>query len=122
METDKWSIDKLVNSNWTTWKFQMRHYLLSKGLWKYADGTEALAEDATDAVQRTFRDNSQKALSMIIMAISTPQLYLVTSCESPKDVRDMLHKHFERETLINKLFLKKKYFWKEMKVRLWRHI
>lgn len=31
------------------------------------------------------------------MAISTPQLYLVTTCEHPKDVWDTLH--FERETL-----------------------
>ena len=52
METDKWSIDKLGNSNWITWKFQMRHYLLSKGLWKYVDETEVLAEGATDAAQR----------------------------------------------------------------------
>ena len=115
METDKWSIDKLGSSNWITWKFQMRHYLLSKGLWKYVDGTEVLAEGATDAAQRTFRDNSQKALSTIVMAISTPQLYLVTSCESPRDVWDTLLSHFERGTLANKLFLKKKYFRKEMK-------
>ena len=93
----------------------MRHYLLSKGLWKYVDGTEVLAEGATDAAQRTFRDNSQKALSTIVMAISTPQLYLVTSCESPRDVWDTLLSHFERGTLANKLFLKKKYFRKEMK-------
>ena len=83
-------------SNWITWKFQMRHYLLSKGLWKYVDGTERLAEDATEAVRRTFRENSQKALSTIVMAISTPQLYLVT-CEAPKDVWDMLRSHFERD-------------------------
>ena len=29
----------------------MRHYLLSKGLMKYADGTEHLAEDADDVAQ-----------------------------------------------------------------------
>ncbi len=49
------------------------------------------------------------------MGISTAQLYLVTSCESPKDVWDTLRSHFERDTLANKLFLKKKYFRKEMK-------
>ena len=114
METDKWSIDKLGSSNWITWKFQMRHYLLSKGLWKYVDGTEVLAEGATDAAQRTFCDNSQEALSTIVMVISTPQLYLVTTCESPRDVWDTLCSHFERGTLTNKLFLKK-YFCKEMK-------
>ena len=51
---------------------------------------------------------------MIVMAIS-PQLYLVTSCEEPKAVWDILKKHFERETLANKLYLKKLYFRKEMK-------
>ena len=84
MESDKWSIDKLGSSNWITWKFQMRHFLLSRGLMKYVDGTERLADDADAATQRTFRDNSQKALSTLVMAISTPQLYLVTSCESPR--------------------------------------
>ena len=80
------SIDQLGSSNWITWKFQMQHYWLSKD--KYVDGTEVLAEGATDATQRTFRDNSQKALSTIAMAISTSQLYLVTSCESSRDIWD----------------------------------
>ena len=42
---EKWSIDKLDSSNWTTWKFQMRHLLLAKGLWGLVDGTEELAEN-----------------------------------------------------------------------------
>ncbi len=49
-------------------------------------------------VQRTFRDNSQKGLSTIVMGISTALLYLVTSCETPKDVWDTLRSHFERDT------------------------
>ena len=49
------------------------------------------------------------------MAISTPKLYLVTSCEQPKDVWETLHKPYECETLANKLFLKKMYFRIEMK-------
>ena len=90
---EKWSIDKLDTSNWMTWKFQMRHLLLAKGLWGYVDGSETLAEDA----------------------ISTPQLYLVTSCDKPKDAWDKLCEHFECKTLANKLFLKKKYFRTEKK-------
>ena len=114
MDTDKWSIDKLGPENWTTWKFQMRHYLLSKGLWKYVDGTEELPEDAGEATRATFCEKSQKALSTIVMAISTPHIYLVTSCEKPKEVWDTLRSHFERETLANKLYLKKQYFHKQM--------
>ena len=49
------------------------------------------------------------------MAIDTPQLYLVTSYDQPKDAWDALRNHFERETLENKLFLKKKYFRAQMK-------
>ena len=50
-----------------------------------------------------------------MLAINIPQLYLVTSYEQPKDAWDALRNHFERETLANKLFLKKRYFQTEMK-------
>ena len=43
---ERWSVDKLDNSNWMTWKFQMRHLLMAKGLWKYVDGSEVHAEVA----------------------------------------------------------------------------
>ena len=72
-------IDKLDSSNWITWKFQMRHLLVAKGLWKYVDGSETLREDTTEAARTKFREESQKTMSTIVMAISTPQLYLVTS-------------------------------------------
>ena len=112
---EKWSIDKLDNFNWITWKFQMRHLLLAKGLWKYVDGSEELAEDADARAITEYREKSQKALSTLVMAVSTPQLYLITSCDRPQDVWDALKRHFERGTLANKLFLKKQYFRKEMK-------
>ena len=71
------------------------------------DGSEVLVEDATTATQADFRKKSQKAFSTLVMAISTPQLYLVTSCDKPKDAWDKLCEHFECKTLANKLFLKK---------------
>ena len=111
---EKWSIDKLDSANWITWKFQMRHLLLAKGLWTYVDGSEVLAEDASEAARTAYREKSQKALSTLVMAIGTPQLYLITSCEEPTDAWDALKQHFERDTLANKLFLKQ-YFRKEMK-------
>ena len=77
----------------------MRHLLMAKGLWKYVDGSETFGEDATEAARTKFREESQKTISTIVVAISTPQLHLVTSCsEEPKDVWDTLPKHFERET------------------------
>jgi hypothetical protein len=112
---EKWSIDKLDASNWMTWKFQMRHLLLAKGLWGQVDGSEVLAPGANEQARDTFRLKEQKAFSSIVMAISTSQLYLVTSCEGPKEAWDTLRNHNERGTLANKLFLKKQYFRSEMK-------
>ena len=52
---------------------------------------------------------------MIVMAISSSQLYPVTLCESPTTAWTALKNHFERATLANKLLLKKPYFHMEMK-------
>ena len=112
---EKWSVDKLDGANWLTWKFQMRHLLLAKGLWGFVDGTEELAEDASASAREEFKKKEQRAFSTIALAVCTSQLYLITSCEKPKDVWDALRNNFERHTLANKLFLKKQYFRNEMK-------
>ena len=56
-----WSVDKLDSVNWMTWKFQMRHLLLAKGLWGFMDGTEKLVEDASTQTC----EEEQRAFSMI---------------------------------------------------------
>ena len=47
--------------------------------------------------------------------MNTLQLYLITSLDKPKDAWDALCCHFERDTLANKLFLKKQFFRTEIK-------
>ena len=112
---EKWSIEKLDGSNWNTWKFQMKHLLMVKGLWGLVDGSEVLVNEASAVAEALYRSRLQKAFSTIVLAIESAQLYLVTSCEEPKQAWDALKKRFERETLANKLFLKKQYFRSEMK-------
>ena len=114
---EKWSIDKQEGSNWDTWKFQMKHLLMVKGIWGLVDGSEVLAHDATPAAQALYRSWLQKAFSTIVLAIDRAQLYLVTSCEEPKQAWDTLKKnnYLEQETLANKLFSKKQYFRSEIK-------
>ena len=107
---EKWSIDKLDGTNWPTWKFQMKHLLLTKGLWKIVGGTETLKVGASSVLEAEFEKNSQRAFSTIVLGMQSSQLYLITPTEEPKVAWDALTKHFERETLVNKLFLKKRYF------------
>ena len=60
----------------------MQHLLLSRGLWKYVDSSAVLVVYADEQTHTEFHETSQKALSMmVVMASSTLQLYLVTSCE-----------------------------------------
>ena len=93
----------------------MKHLLLAKELWGFIDGTEVIREGTTAVARTEHQKKAQKALSTLVMAISTSQLYLITSCEKPKDAWDALCNHFERSTLANKLMLKKEYFRMEMK-------
>ena len=112
---EKWSIEKLDGNNWNTWKFKIKHLLMAIGLWSLVDGSEVLADGASEAGVALFQSRLHKAFSTIILAIDSAQLYLVTSCEEPKQAWDALKNHFERETLANKLLLKKQYFRSEMK-------
>ena len=88
---------------------------MARGLWKYVDGSATLPDEPSADARAKFESESQKAFSTIVLSVSTTQLYLITTCEEPKDAWDTLKKHFERQTLANKLFLKKQYFRKEMK-------
>ena len=76
---------------------------------------EVLGETPTVQQEADFQKRSQKAFSTIVMPIISSQLYLITSCEEPADAWIALQDHFERDTLINKLILKKQYFKMEMK-------
>ena len=81
----------------------------------FIDGTEVLPEDTSAQQAADFNKKSQKAFSTIVMLISSSQLYLITSCEGPRRAWVALRSHFEQDTLVNKLMLKKQYFRMEMK-------
>ena len=114
MADEKWSIEKLTSENWVTWKFQMKHLLLVKDLWNITQGTETLAQGADDAARAAFDVRCQKAFSILVMSIDPSQLYLITSCDNPKQAWGNLKQQFESDTLHNKLLLKKQYFRLEM--------
>ena len=65
-------------------------------------------------VKADYQKRSQKAFSVIVLAITPSQLYLVTSCERPREAGEALQNQFKRDTPANKLLLKKQYFRLEM--------
>lgn len=66
----------------------MKHLLLAKALWNIANEAKVLADKATAAAQAEFVKLLQRALSTIVLAFGTSQLYLVTSSEHPKEAWD----------------------------------
>jgi hypothetical protein len=122
---DKLFIDKLSRpENWTTWKFQMERMQKAKGLWGMLIETDTLAADANALAQAEFTKWKERAFSMLVLNVNTPQLYLITSTQTPRVAWTTLKGHFERDALANKLSLKKKYFRCEMKEgdRLTEHL
>lgn len=105
-------MEKLSSKNWAIWKFQMKHVLMSKELWGFVDGSEV--SGTTAEARSTYQKKAWKAFSTIALSVSTSHVYLITSCEQPKEAWDILKKHFERDSLGSKLFLKKQYFRAEM--------
>ena len=112
MDVGRLSIDKLETNNWSTWKFQIKHMLLSKDLWKHVTGTMPVG--ANDAAIAEWNGKVQMALACIVLSISSSQLYLVTSCDTAQEAWKALCEHYECNTLGNKLMLKKQYFRMEM--------
>ena len=117
MGEDRWSISKLEgDSNWMTWKIQLKHVLLDRDLYLcgHVDGSNRLAEGADENTIAVFDKKDQKALTAIILSLSTNIIPIVQVCEKPTDAWILLKNHFEKSTLTAKLHLRKNYFRKEM--------
>ena len=83
MCADKWTIDKLGNTNYQTWKFQMKHLLLVKDLYDIVDGSEAPpVESADQQTKAAYRARYRKAFSAIALSVSSDLLYLITDTEA----------------------------------------
>lgn len=118
-------IDKLRGAeNWATWKFQMEHLLKASGLWALLTETETLAEDANAEERKEFTKRREKAFAMLVLNLSPPQLYLITSCQTPKEAWTALKAHFERDALAIRRLLKRRYLRCEMKegARITEHL
>jgi hypothetical protein len=104
----KWTIEKLNANNYATWKFQMEHYLKAHNYWIHV--SQPLAADANEAT----RETRAKAFSNIVLSIEPSQLYLITTFDDPRDAWRALKGHYDRQTVANKLFLKRSFFRAEM--------
>uniref|UniRef100_A0AAV1UYL3 Uncharacterized protein n=1 Tax=Peronospora matthiolae TaxID=2874970 RepID=A0AAV1UYL3_9STRA len=103
-------INKFDGTNFHTWKFKMQMVLEERDLWEVTCG-EVKLEHCTNVMdQSTFKRKSRKALAIICLAIEDSQLPLVRSASGAHDAWSRLEGHFEKKSLANKLFLRRRFF------------
>ncbi|KAG3090480.1 hypothetical protein PI125_g17694 [Phytophthora idaei] len=103
-------ISKFDGTNFHTWKFKMQMVLEERELWEVTSGEVKLEHCTTAADQALFRKKSRKALAMICVAVEDSQLPLVRSVKDAHDAWSRLEGHFEKKSLANKLFLRRRFF------------
>eukprot|EP00731_Ephydatia_muelleri_P003627 Em0001g3627a len=108
--SSKWSIDKLTEENWSTWKFQTSTVLKAKNLWAFVDGDSAtLPADASADQRARYAEQSDQAMAVLVMAISQSLLHLVTDCKTPREIWKALKDRFERNGLTSKMLLMREF-------------
>ena len=103
-------INKFDGTNFHNWKFKMQMVLEERELWEVTCGEIKLEHCVTENDQVVFRKKSRKALAMICLAMEDSQLPLVRSATGAHDAWSRLEGHFEKKSLANKLFLRRRFF------------
>ncbi|KAL0267069.1 UNVERIFIED_CONTAM: hypothetical protein PYX00_009436 [Menopon gallinae] len=95
------SVEKLSESNYKSWKIQMKSVLIINDLWPYVDGS--VPEPTSEKELWTKKDS--KALAMICLCVSQKQLNYVENARTSKQAWDALREAFESTRPIRKLSL-----------------
>lgn len=80
----------------------------------YEDGSGKLGVTVCEKQKSANLKKTQLAFFTIVLAIASSQLELITTSEKPSDAQDALRTLFEKDSLTNKIQLKKKYLRTEM--------
>ena len=99
MERHAVNIVPLNDSNYATWKIQMKMLLIQHNLFKIVDGSESVPTEV--ATLHTYK---------LRRAISPKLLYLIGDPSDPAEVWKTLQNTFQKKTWANKLSLKRKLY------------
>ena len=84
--------------------------LEERDLWEVVCGDVKIEQCVTPLDQATFKRKSRKAMAIICLAMEDSQLPLVRSASGAFNAWSKLEDHFEKKSLANKLFLRRRFF------------
>ena len=104
------NIVPLNESNFPTWKIQLKMYLISQDLFGVVNETEVAPADTTTAEYSRYAKKRDKALAAIVLAIEPRLLYIIGEPQEPSEVWKKLTNTFQRKSWANKLRLRRKLY------------
>ena len=115
-----YSIEKLNDSNFSSWKFQLKMILMDRGLWGYVDGSQVCPvvnermDEAAIAAARVkieeWKKKDNSALVQIALTVSKPQLGLIKSAQTAREAWLKVLDIHEAKGLAARVFLRRKFF------------
>ena len=98
------------DSNWLTWKWQMKLHLTDKDLFGVVDGTETLDEGASEKKKLEHQKKKSKAMSAIGLSVGSKVALIIRGLEDPQVAWKKLEGHFELNTAMTRLYQRQKYY------------
>lgn len=104
-------VDKFDGVNFHLWKFKMEMVMAEKELWEIVDGSEEPpSSDAEARVRTAYTRREKKAFAILALNLSDSQLSHIRSCKTPAEAWAKLCNIHEAKSLVNILFLRRKFF------------
>ena len=88
----------------------MKLFLIGKGLWEIVDGTETVAEDASEDARAKFKKRDNLALATVCLGINSDLHIYVRGSKTGKEAWEDLSKRFEEKTLSKKISYRRKLY------------
>ena len=98
--------EKLDRSNYASWSYKMRQYLLGHGYWSYVDGANDVTLEPTHRDFPTWEQSASRVLYCFVSCVSEQLLSYIRDARTPKDAWGNLKKIFVASTTARKLQLR----------------
>ena len=103
-------MNKFFGTNTYVCKFKMQMVLEERDLWDVVRGEVKLEYCKSTLDQATFKRKSRKAPAIICLAMEDWQSPLVCSAKDAYDAWSRREGHYEKKSLANKLFIRRRFF------------
>ena len=95
--------EKLNRSNYSSWEYKMRQYLVSQGYWSYINGALENKPDNTNANYPTWEQGASRVMYCLATCVHDHMLSHIRDAKMPKEAWENLKKMFATNMTARKL-------------------